>query len=274
MTICRICKNVKLKKIILKEFTIVQCEKCHFGLLEPYPTQNEVDSIYQAEYFIEKTHSDHINDSKFKFLYVNKFLVKKPYVLDFGCGTGNFLHSAKVAGWNAYGFDISEFAAKKVANDLMIPTKYGKVNEKSYENNFFDCITCFDVIEHLTDFKDTLRYFLKWLKPNGYLFISTPDIKSWDAKLLGKKWYGYKKFPEHINFFSPQSIKILLQNNGFEIKVVKTWGFVRSFDYIINHSSLPNGVKDVFLSILTKTKLSEKEVYIPMVDMMVVAQKR
>ena len=51
------------------------------------------------------------------------------------------------------------------------------------EKNSFDMICLWDVIEHLTDPKDSLRIIRDLLKPDGVLLINYPDIDTWQARL-------------------------------------------------------------------------------------------
>ena len=119
-----------------------------------------------------------------------------------------------------------------------------------------------------------LKAISKTLTPNGFLFLTTPNLKSWDAKLLSKYWYGYKKIPEHVIFFSPESIKYALENNGFEVVKIKTWGFERDVNFLVKKISLYLPILNRPLSFLVKfLKIGKKSLYLPVTDMMVVAKK-
>ena len=91
----------------------------------------------------------------------------------------------------------------------------------------------FDVIEHVKDFRKMLKFFRYWLKPQGTVVITTPDIKSWDARLLGENWDSFHKIPEHIYFFSPYALSLVLQEEGFGSVKVINWGFVRSIGFVM-----------------------------------------
>ena len=104
----------------------------------------------------------------------------------------------------------------------------------------------------------------KWLKKGGLIFITTPNIESWDARLLGRYWYGFKKIPEHVNYFSPESIGKVLNNNGFSDIKILSWGFKRSLSFLLNKG----------LGITKVPKFLKKfSLFIPGIDMMVVAKK-
>lgn len=258
---CKVCSSKILALAFeSKHYQVVQCQKCKFGMLESSgPVPNPKD-IYNASYFVGKDSSDFSADAQKKFDFVKNFLPGKASLLDFGCGLGDFLGIAKSWGFRVQGYDISKFAAKEASRRYGIKVKSSPFKPELFKEDSFDTIVSFDVVEHIPYFRPVFRALHRWLKKPGLLFITTPNIESWDARLLGGFWYGYNKFPEHVNFFSPQSIKIALTKSGFEVKQIRTWGFVRSLDF-------------VFEKIFGKSLGCKKQIFFPLVDMMVVAKK-
>ena len=55
------------------------------------------------------------------------------------------------------------------------------------------------------------------LKPNGILYLSSPNTDSLDAKKYGPKWKGYQD-PTHISLHSLNNILELL--NSLNLKVI------------------------------------------------------
>jgi hypothetical protein len=51
------------------------------------------------------------------------------------------------------------------------------------------------------------------LKENGVVFISTPNISSCSAKLLGGKWWGFNK--SHLYYYNYESLNNLMERKGF-----------------------------------------------------------
>ena len=196
------------------------CPKCYFGRLKNLPDSKEASKIYKSEYFQGKNKEGHIEDSLKKFSFVKKYINNDSKILDFGCGTGNFLIAANTGNYELLGYDISESAKKTAEEKTKLKILSGSITANSFKSNSLDCIVCFDVIEHLPDYREKLLLFNRWLKKGGYLFISTPNTRSWDALVMGKSWYGFRKYPEHVVYFSPKSITTVLNENGFEVKNV------------------------------------------------------
>src|SRR3989338_670220 len=169
-----------------------------------------------------------------------------------------------------FGYDVSEHAIELVRHTYHIPACIPPLRMDLFPQENFDVITAFDVIEHLPNFREALHLFNVWLKKpsenkmSGKVFLTMPDIASWDTKLMGKYSYGYKKIPQHINYFSPESIAIVAREAGFEVDEIKLWGFERSLDFVFSKLKL-KGLQTLVRNI----GISEITFYYPMHDMMV-----
>ena len=134
-------------------------------------------------------------------------------ILDFGCGWGFFLEVAKSNGWSCYGLEPlpghSAYARSKFGLEILT----GTLKDDSFPENHFDVITAFQVFEHLPDPAAVIRQLWKIQKADGLILIEVPNIDTWSVKLLRKHHRHFN--PDHINFFSAQTIKLFLENNGY-----------------------------------------------------------
>lgn len=142
----------------------------------------------------------------------------KPTVLDLGCGTGVFLGEASRLGWNVSGIEVSPYAAS-VAQQRGLNVSCGPVDEASIESGPFDVVTLWDVIEHLRDPLATLRAASAALREGGVVALSTGDIESFAARLSGSRWHLFN-LPEHLFFFSRDSLTRMLEDCGFVVRSV------------------------------------------------------
>jgi len=87
-------------------------------------------------------------------------IYKNDIILDYGCAKGFLVKAFNWLGYNAYGYDTSDYA---IANcDEEIKTKiYNK--DMVFEENQFDFIICKDVAEHIE--KEELYNFLRRIYP-------------------------------------------------------------------------------------------------------------
>ena len=150
--------------------------------------------------------------------------------MDVGCASGFFLDIAKERGISTYGVELSTEGVNKAKQ------KHSQIINDTLENarfpdSFFDVITLYDIIEHVLDPTSTIKEISRIIKPGGIVAISTPDITSWHAKLLGKRW-GMITPWEHLHYFSPYTIRVLLEKNGFSINEIKKNYKIFTLDYL------------------------------------------
>lgn len=152
-------------------------------------------------------------------------LVKEGNVLDVGCAEGNLSKMMKKSGCKVFGIEINNNSAeiaKKYCSDVFIGDVERIVLTNEYEG-YFDFIIFADVLEHLKEPLEVLMRFKKYLKDEGHVVISLPNISNWRIRLqmlLGKMEYeNYGIMDEgHLRFFNEQSAKKLLYDAGFQIE--------------------------------------------------------
>ena len=105
-----------------------------------------------------------------------------------------------------------------------------------FPNAYFDCVTLFDVFEHLVRPYDALEEVKRVLKPGGAIIITTPNLRSLSRLIKGKQWAGTKD-PTHKWLFDSRSLRFVLERAGFSNIVTKTY-FLPSWEwspgYLIN----------------------------------------
>ena len=147
--------------------------------------------------------------------YANILLGREdPFVLDVGCGRGEWLEYLRDVGIKAMGIDLNQFMVD-FCNSIFLDVRYGdcvKFLEDSNEGEF-DAITGFQVIEHIP-FK-TMFYFFnlcyKVLRPNGFVLFESPNL---DNILVGAS--TFYSDPTHVNRLTPDSLKFYLEKSGFK----------------------------------------------------------
>jgi 2-polyprenyl-3-methyl-5-hydroxy-6-metoxy-1,4-benzoquinol methylase len=155
----------------------------------------------------------------------NLLSIKKAdiHLLDVGCSNGAFVSFANSLGLNAEGVDPSEKAVRN-GIDRGLNIHLGYLHEVAFQDDAFDAITLYEVIEHVNEPKALLAECHRILKPNGVLVIGTGNVNSWTQWIRKSKWdfFNMKEHGGHINFFSPKSLEVLASRTGFVMKKVRT----------------------------------------------------
>ncbi|WP_428223938.1 class I SAM-dependent methyltransferase [Flavobacterium sp.] len=181
----------------------------------PQPALDVLGSYYESEDYISHTDAKRSLFERLYHLVKTYALIKKVALvssiqkgkgklLDIGAGTGDFLVTAKNAGWDTIGFEPNTSA-----RNLALSKGIALVEETALlENNSLDAITMWHVLEHVPDVEAQLRELKRLLKPNGTLVIAVPNYKSYDAQYYGAHWAAYD-VPRHLWHFSKKSMDTL-----------------------------------------------------------------
>ena len=154
--------------------------------------------------------------------------VKGKNILDIGCGGGLFTEEmarshAVVTGIDKSQkmIDIANEHKGDLAIDYLCNTEYKKKKK-------FDIITCFELVEHLTDeeIEKILKNIQKCIVPNGLLFISTINrtvasfVKSilFSEVLTGKVPLGTHVFKD---FITPSELVNEVEKYAFKPLAIK-----------------------------------------------------
>jgi SAM-dependent methyltransferase len=147
--------------------------------------------------------------------------VKGPLrLLDVGCGNGTLLKLLQRRGFDVFGYESSDEAAR-IANDEGVNVVSGETLETAeFGAASLDIVTLFHVMEHVPEPRAILAEVRRILRPSGRILVQVPNIESWQSKLCGARWYGLD-VPRHIINYSSYSIRRLLLDCGFRIRRVR-----------------------------------------------------
>jgi 2-polyprenyl-3-methyl-5-hydroxy-6-metoxy-1,4-benzoquinol methylase len=216
----------------------------------PKPSLEELPSYYESEDYISHTDGKR---SLFEKLYqfVKNIALKnklklinsqsqKGKLLDIGCGTGDFLVVAKNDGWQITGIEPGEKPRK-----IAIRKGVSFVNKLSdIEDNSFDVITMWHVLEHVPDLEFQIKELKRLIKPNGTILIAVPNFKSFDANYYGKFWAAFD-VPRHLWHFSKIAIEKLFANEKLQLVKVLPMKF-DSFYVSLLSEKYKNGTMNFF----------------------------
>ncbi len=236
----------------------------------PQPTLENLGSYYESDDYISHTDAKrsvferiyHMVKSyslKKKVNLINSFHNLKGSLLDIGAGTGDFLVAAKAAGWEITGIEPNE-NAKKLAISKGVTFEN---NLESIDNQLFDVITMWHVLEHVPDVTHQITELKRLLKPNGTIIIAVPNYKSFDAQYYGKFWAAYD-VPRHLWHFSKTSIQKLVSRENMKLIKILPMVFDSFYVSLLSEkykSGKMNFFKAFWIGLLSNFKANRSKEY-------------
>ena len=158
--------------------------------------------------------------------YFLKFEIERnKKILDIGTNLGSFPHALHMRrGYkNVHGIDIREHAIKYGQQHYpLIRDSLSCYDGHAipFDNESFDVITMFDVIEHIPKIEEFMSETNRVLATGGYFIFQTPNIyinSVWSTIVW--RSLGWKK--EHCSLQSLRSLRKLLSRTGFRQIVIE-----------------------------------------------------
>lgn len=224
MSKCIICGNPEQSS--LYDNLLLKCTSCGFITANMDISNEEIETIYTANYFKGEEYEDYIRDKKIiqnnfttRIKHLEKVIPesKRKSILEIGCGYG-FFGELVSDFWNSkyLGIDICKEAIEYASAVLKLNVIREDYLEMNYRPDEFDTCVMLDVIEHLPDPDRVVKKLSNEVKRGGYLVISTGDIGSLLARINGRKWRMIHP-PSHLHYFNRNTLTKLLTLNGFEV---------------------------------------------------------
>lgn len=139
----------------------------------------------------------------------------KGRLFDIGTAAGSFIHVAATRGWTVAGCEPNRWMCEWGRTHYGVDIRPGTLLEQALPDQSFDVVTLWDVLEHDGDPKRTLEEIRRILKPNGLLVVNYPDVGSWIARLMGRRWVFF--LSGHIYYFTRTTARQMLERVGFEV---------------------------------------------------------
>jgi ubiquinone/menaquinone biosynthesis C-methylase UbiE len=193
-----------------RTYRIVQCLDCTHAYASPLP-----EKLWKKYKEIEDL--VYLSNSKQRMITavevlrrIRKYL-PRGRLLDIGCGTGDFMLSAREF-YDVEGIELSHWSAN-IARDKGLKVFDCQLHELVI-NEYYDVATLWGVIEHLENPKHEIESIRRLIKPGGLVCLWTGDFSSFPSRLLREKWWWVQG--QHIQYFSRKSLIKLFKDQYFE----------------------------------------------------------
>ena len=143
-------------------------------------------------------------------------------LLEVGCAEGEFLVLARSAGFDVVGIEPDPVTSARARQAHRLDVITGTLADSIFADASFDLVVMFHVIEHVNSPRAALEEIYRVLKPQGFLFIETPNIETPWLRIFRRRWRHF--IPDHYYFFSPRTLRQVLEAAGFTVRCVERVG--------------------------------------------------
>lgn len=157
-------------------------------------------------------------------LLKDDFAEREIAAADLGAGTGAFALALRDSGFfkKVIAVDFSEDCVQACAKRGLEAYR-GTVDDITEDS--IGLLTMNDLVEHLSQPLPFLKKCCSIMAPKGIIAIATPNGEGFDYQVMKEKTVNITP-PEHLNYFNPYSIKLLLEKAGFTVRKVETPGIL------------------------------------------------
>jgi SAM-dependent methyltransferase len=217
---------------------LVRCRRCGLQYVNPRLRGDLILTSYtegeDATYVSQLAARERTFDAA--LTEIERLAGGKGRLLDIGTAAGAFVAAAVKRGWNAEGCEPNRWLGEWGSRHYGIRIRQGSVFDQDYAEGTFDVVTLWDVIEHTPDPRAVLDRCRALLKPGGLLIVNYPDIGSWIARLLGRRWLFLTSV--HLWYFDRTTIARLMETGGFEVQAIRPHYQRLELDYILQRGSV------------------------------------
>ncbi|MBI2902470.1 MAG: class I SAM-dependent methyltransferase [Candidatus Methylomirabilis oxyfera] len=225
---------------IPEPFGVCRCQACGLIYLNPRPTIPELAEMYATHPYFS---ADNATRGKPRRRFyasrmerLERWRPQRGTMLGIGCLEGGYaLEVAQNRGWRVSAIEFSPILAAHAREQLGVEVEVVDAWDlSSIAGGRFDVIYSHS-LEHFPDPRASLRQCRKLLPNQGLLMVEAPNtfrsIKSTLQRaiiyLAGSNaqqlFFGEVPAGFHLYYFSPRSVRAMLESEGFEILELRTY---------------------------------------------------
>lgn len=223
-------KNVKNYEDLIKIYKssadellldqLCKCNNCELVYLNP---RIKSDIIFQS--YTDNLDQQHISQDEQRYKTFSKSLNKiirrnniKNYenkkFLDIGSASGVFLKVLKSFNFIEEGYEPSKWMTEYGKKNYFVNINNGSIDDVRLENKY-NFISFWDVLEHVTNLKETINKINLLAAKDCILIINVPAIDTLACKILKKKWPFFLNV--HLYYFTEKTLRNLFEKKNFRL---------------------------------------------------------
>jgi len=254
-------------------YRLVECPDCDLLYANPIPQLEELNSGYRDAAF------DSAEEARFAARtyagQLARFMNRLPDrvgALDIGTGDGAFLSELIASGFSdVVGVEPSSAPIAASSPEIRPLIRHGMFRSADFQEGTYSLVTCFQTIEHVDNPLEIGRGTMSLLKPGGALFLICHNRKALANRLMGRKSPIFDI--EHLQLFSPESGRRLLQECGFVNVQARSMVNRYPLQYWMKLFPMPSGLKKRVMDLAYRTGIGRLPVTLPVGNLTVVGFK-
>jgi SAM-dependent methyltransferase len=254
-------------------YRMVRCKRCGLVRSDPVVDASVLAELYRASTFDYGDELDGLRSTYGAALdEVAALAPMRDGLLDIGCGSGFVLELAVQRGWSdVRGVEPSEDAGAQAADAIRPRIVLDVMREGLFEPDSLSAVTLFQVLDHMPDPVGLLRECHRTLRPGGVILALNHNVTAWSARLMGERSPIIDV--EHTYLYSPETMRRLFSQAGFDIVTVDPVRNTYSAAYLMHLLPLPRGLKQSLLPSFRKTWLGRFQLTVPLGNQRLLARR-
>jgi SAM-dependent methyltransferase len=215
------------------EYPLVKCPECRCSFVWPRPDSEAIVLYYSSLEYSNQTYEQVIEAERRYYPNAardSKRIIKKctdlsigELFLDVGAGVGIYARTAADQGFKVFACEPNPNARQVFAKFNTFEAEPCMLDHNFSEHNKgrFDVVLLSQVLEHVVEPEDVVRYIFTILNRGGIAAIAVPFFGSALSKIQGKNDM-FVSPPEHLNYFSKRGLTALFERHNFKLEFLET----------------------------------------------------
>ena len=252
---------------------LVVCRRCDLLYANPAPDRKSLEAAYHDAAFDSSDESRYAGVTYASYLpRIAAQLPDRNGALDIGTGDGAFLEQLQRHGFEqVVGVEPSAAPVAAAKPEIRPLIRHAPFRREDFTPESLRLVTCFQTIEHVYDPLTLCQDALGLLRPGGALFLVCHNRRALLARAMGTKSPIFDI--EHLQLFSPQSVRALLTRAGFSRVEVHTVVNRYPLNYWARLSPIPSRLKPRALDLLRSSGLGRFSLAAPVGNLAAIAYR-
>jgi SAM-dependent methyltransferase len=254
-------------------YRLVRCLTCGLLRSDPVATDDVLSDLYTRSEFHYGEETESLSSTYGRYLAKCEAVwPRKDALLEIGCGNGFFLEEARRRGYaDVRGVEPSTDAVAQAPADLQGAIVIDIMRPGLFEEQSFDVICFFQVLDHLADPGAVLGECLKLLRPGGLVLCLNHDEGALSARVLKQR--SPIVDIEHTYLYSRRTLGRLLEDRGYRVRAGGAVRNTYSVRYLNHLLPLPNRAKSALAGALHATRVEDLRLSVPLGNQYVIAER-